>query len=61
MHIWLHVQLLLPNLRILLLGIVTKEAQGEVSLINHVSYPYDDAINALINPKLCYVKCASFL
>ena len=50
----------LPNLRISPLGLVEKKSGCDFRLIHHLSYPKNDSVNDFIDPKLCYVKYASF-
>ena len=50
----------LPNLRVSPLGLVEKKIGGKVRLIHHLSYPKSESVNDFIDPKLCYVKYASF-
>ena len=42
------------------LVLVEKKKQGEFRLIHHLSYPKNNSVNDFIDPKLCYVKYASF-
>ena len=50
----------LPNLRISPLGLVEKKSGCDFRLIHHLSYPKNESVNDFIDPKLCYVKYASF-
>lgn len=49
-----------PNLRISYLGLVEKKNGSDFRLIHHLSYPKNESVNDFIDPKLCYVKYASF-
>lgn len=50
----------LPNLRVSPLGLVEKKKSGDFRLIHHLSYPQNESVNDYIDPKLCFVKYASF-
>lgn len=50
----------LATLRISPLGLVEKKQPGEFRLIHHLSHPPNDSVNDYIDPKLCFVKYASF-
>ena len=49
-----------PNFRVSPLGLVEKKGGTDFRLIHHLSYPKNESVNDFIDPKLCYVKYASF-
>lgn len=47
-------------MRVSPLGLVEKKKSGDFRLIHHLSYPQNESVNDYIDPKLCFVKYASF-
>ena len=47
-------------MRVSPLGLVEKKTSGDFRLIHHLSYPQNEFVNDYIDPKLCFVKYASF-